>query len=77
MLLRLKNEFHDRGLSVMAVLFRDTPENAFEWLTTRDDGTLPTLIDSSGRVARAYRVGGIPQTVLVDADQRITRTMVG
>lgn len=70
-LLALNEKYGEDRLKVVTILFRDSPETAQEWLETRDHPTLPTLVDPDGRVARAYRVGGIPSTVLIDPQGRI------
>jgi len=76
-LVGLDEKYGGNGLEVITVLFRDTPESALQWLKTREHPTLRTLVDPEGRVARAYRVGGIPETVLIDPLGRVSRPIYG
>ena len=75
---RLHERFRAQRLSVVGVSV-DGPRN---WARVRPfAGRLglmfPVVIDEDGSLARRFRVGGVPTTVLIAPDGRVVRTHTG
>jgi cytochrome c biogenesis protein CcmG/thiol:disulfide interchange protein DsbE len=64
------------GLQVVGVLYKDQPELAKAFL---DDlgATWPSLTDSDGSIAAAYRVVAPPQTYFIDKDGILRGIQIG
>ena len=75
-LLALQRDFASDGLVVLGVLHQDDPRRALEWLAEHDRKGLHTVVGSKA-FARAYRVGGLPNTALVDRRGTITELFLG
>ena len=61
---QVQRELGERGLTVVAVNIRESPEMVAAWVAARGVTTRVALDD--GDVARAYRVTVTPTVVLVD-----------
>ncbi len=75
---RLHERFHERGLRVIGVSV-DGPRN---WARVRPFAgrlglTFPLVIDQDGSLARRFRAGGVPTTVLIAPDGRVVRAHTG
>jgi cytochrome c biogenesis protein CcmG, thiol:disulfide interchange protein DsbE len=57
--------------------YKDTPENAAQWLNTLGDPYARTGADLEGRVGIDWGVYGIPETFVVGADGRIAHRHIG
>lgn len=75
-LLALQEEFEDRGLVVLGVLHKDRPGEALAWLRENNRQEFRTIVGSS-ELARAARVGGLPNTALVDRNGVISEYFLG
>ena len=75
-LLALQEEFGEAGLVVLGVLHRDSPERAWRWLQEHDRTTFRTVVGTP-TLAREARVGGLPNTVLVDRAGTVTELFLG
>ena len=75
-LLALQDEFSDEGLIVLGVLHQDRPGPALEWLIDNDRLGLRTVVGTS-LFARSARVGGLPNTALVDRNGTVTELFLG
>jgi len=70
-----ERRYRDRVLFV-GVNLQDTRKGAQAFLETFF-WAFPNVRDARGRVARRYRVGGIPTTVFIDARGRVVRVWTG
>ena len=59
-----------RPLEVLLVNVREGPERAAAFLRDHGASGLPVLLDRDGRAAKAWGVGGVPMSFLVDARGR-------
>jgi thiol-disulfide isomerase/thioredoxin len=66
-----------RQVRVLGVDFEDTRPAAALELARRSGVRYPLVADLDGATRRALRAGGLPWTVIVDADGRIARTLPG
>jgi thiol-disulfide isomerase/thioredoxin len=66
----------EEGLVVLAVAVDDSAENVRRFDEKHQLG-FPILIDESGEASRAYLVFGLPTTVLVGRDGKITDKHTG
>jgi thiol-disulfide isomerase/thioredoxin len=69
------NDYHDKGLSVLGVSLDFDDRSQFEGWLARNDVLWPQIWDGKGfatPLAKKYGVHGIPFTVLVDRDGRVT-----
>ncbi len=76
LLRRVQEEYRDRGLVVLGVIFEDSPENARAFME-RYDQRYPGLLDPDGRTAVDYGVFGIPETYFVRRDGIVTYKQTG
>jgi peroxiredoxin len=72
---RVAPEFRSKGVSVMAIHVGNVDE-VREYFQANHIG-LTSLMDGDGQVATAYRVTGVPKTVLIGADGKIFRSHAG
>lgn len=72
---RLEPEFRGKGISVVTICVGGEDETR-DYLSSNGI-SLKTLYDENGRVAHAYRVGGVPRLVLVDKAGKIRRSSSG
>ncbi len=75
-LLALQDEFSDDGLVVLGVLHQDQPRQALEWLDENDRLEFKTVIGTRS-FARAARLGGLPNTALINRDGMVTELFLG
>ena len=75
-LLALQEEFGEEGLVVLGVLHQDGPKRALVWLEEHDRMAFRTVVGTQA-VARAARVGGLPNTVLVGRDGIVKEVFLG
>jgi thiol-disulfide isomerase/thioredoxin len=59
-----------KGVALYAVVHQDRPENVRRWQREHGEG-VTFLLDSGDRVARDYKVYGIPHTIVIGADRRV------
>ncbi|MHB8234887.1 MAG: TlpA family protein disulfide reductase [Solirubrobacteraceae bacterium] len=74
-LARLAGELHGRA-TLVGVDWSDNQADAARFVR-QHHWTFPVLIDSSGEVGNAYGLTGLPTTLLLDREGRITRRLVG
>lgn len=78
--LPILQEYAERAegrVKVVGVDFQDMrPEAALE-LARRSGVTYPQLADVDAELKQAFRVQGMPWTVVIDADGRVARTLTG
>jgi len=73
---RLQSELRDRGFTVLAINVDEDRRNAERFLSSRPHG-VTVLFDAKGRAAEAFRLQGMPSSVLVDRAGRIRVTHTG
>jgi len=64
-------------VTILGVLWRDTPEAARQFLVEYGDGGWEHLADPGERLAGAWGVIGPPETFLVDADGVVAARWIG
>jgi len=64
-------------LTMVGILYQDTPDDARRFLARYGDGGWPNLLDTSGRIAIDLGVTGPPETFFVDADGIVRARVVG
>jgi cytochrome c biogenesis protein CcmG/thiol:disulfide interchange protein DsbE len=75
-LLEAQERFGDE-VRILGVLYRDTPEDARDFLERYGDGGWAHLTDPGGRLATDWGVIGPPETYLVGADGRLLAKRIG
>ena len=68
---------YGEGITILGVLWRDSPEAARTFLEAYGDGGWEHLSDPGERLAGAWGVLGPPETFLVDADGRVAARHIG
>lgn len=68
--------FKDRGVVFLGVDWSDTETKALEYLDTYGI-TYPNGPDLGGRIYRAYRVRGVPETYVLDAEGKLAAVKIG
>jgi len=76
-MVRLAARYRSRGVAVLGVLHRDSPTDVAAWLAENGGLEFPILVDPAGRVGTAYRLRGVPQTVLIDRSGRLVESFFG
>jgi cytochrome c biogenesis protein CcmG/thiol:disulfide interchange protein DsbE len=74
LLMRLARE---QGVHIVAINYKDKPENALAWLAELGDPFAKIGADTTGRVAIDWGVYGVPESFIVDRDGRIRLKQVG
>jgi peroxiredoxin len=64
------------GLKVFALDLREAKDKV-QAFVDKKKLTIPVLLDSDGKVAEAYKVSGIPQTVIIGKDGAVRKVFVG
>lgn len=64
-------------LSMVGIIYQDTPDGARGFLARYGDGGWPNLLDASGRIAVDLGVTGPPETFFVDASGIVRARHVG
>ena len=75
-LIEAQQRYGDR-VAIVGVLYRDSPEDARDFLETYGDGGWPHLSDPGERLAGEWGVLGPPETFLVDAAGRVAARRIG
>lgn len=75
-LARAQERLGPEGLIVLGVNFRDNPDAAKQFLA-EERPSFPSVADPRGTVAVAWGVAALPQSFLVDRDQRVVARHVG
>lgn len=71
-------EFGGVGLRVVGVsIDRASARPAVEQYLTDQEITFTILLDPEDRVTRVFRLAGVPETYLIDAEGRIVRRWIG
>ena len=70
-------ENRDKGVMILAVNVGDEDETTIRSFMQKNKLTFQALNDTSGQVASAYRIGGIPASYFVDPQGVIRDTVVG
>ncbi|HLU24699.1 MAG TPA: TlpA disulfide reductase family protein [Longimicrobiales bacterium] len=74
----LHREFAAAGLRVVGVsIDRASARPAVEQFVEDHEITFTILLDPEDRVTRAFRLAGVPETYLIDAEGRIVRRWIG
>jgi peroxiredoxin/outer membrane lipoprotein-sorting protein len=73
---KLHKEFHDKGLVVLGVNLRETPDRAREFMK-KYGYTFGSLLDAKAEVAERYQVEGIPTLFVIDRKGQIAAHFVG
>lgn len=68
--------FKDRGVVFVGVDWSDTESKALEYLDTYGI-TYPNGPDLGGRIHKAYRVQGVPESFVIDANGRLSGIKIG
>lgn len=68
--------YRENGVVVFGVLHQDDPDRAAEFLRSLNVN-LPLLIDRDERVARRYRVRGLPHTFIIDRQGKVFHAWPG
>jgi cytochrome c biogenesis protein CcmG/thiol:disulfide interchange protein DsbE len=64
-------------LTVIGVIYQDTPEGAADFLARWGDGGWANLLDGNGRIAVDFGVTGPPETFFVGADGVVRARHIG
>ena len=75
-LLSAAADYRDQ-LSVVGILYQDTPDGARAFLARYGDGGWPNVLDASGRIAVDLGVTGPPETFFVDGTGIVRARHVG
>jgi thiol-disulfide isomerase/thioredoxin len=74
---KVAQQFTDRGVRVYAINQREDVATINTFLAEQKLAGFVTLRDAEGAVAKAYAVGGIPQTVVIGGDGVVKKVIVG
>jgi cytochrome c biogenesis protein CcmG/thiol:disulfide interchange protein DsbE len=69
-------QYRDRGVMVVGVVYQDTAENAREFVR-KHGKTYPNGLDPAGRVALDFGVYGVPETFFIDGTGVIADKHIG
>ena len=73
---QLHRDYASRGLTVLAVNFREAPGTVRRY--ARELGlTIPLLMDPSGAITKSYGVIGLPASFLIGRDGRAVARAIG
>ena len=73
---RLREKLDGRSFDVLAVNYGESREKVSQFLG-RENVVLPVLLDPEMETAKAWGVGGLPMTFLVDAKGRVRYSVFG
>ena len=73
----LVTEMAKTGVPVVALNYKDKPEDATRWLTRHGNPYTAVLADREGQVGIDFGVYGVPETFVIDRDGRIRFKQVG
>jgi thiol-disulfide isomerase/thioredoxin len=78
LLQKLSTQYSDRGLRVIGINTDTGQDDADVRAFLHDLGiTFPTVRDPEDRVTRVLRLRGVPETLLIDGNQRIVNRWIG
>jgi cytochrome c biogenesis protein CcmG, thiol:disulfide interchange protein DsbE len=73
---QLHRDYASRGLTVLAVNFREKPETVRQY--ARELGlTMPLVLDAAGEIRQSYGVIGFPTSFLIGRDGRAVARAIG
>jgi cytochrome c biogenesis protein CcmG/thiol:disulfide interchange protein DsbE len=72
----LYRRYREQGLRILAINVRQDPDTAQRFVAKLGT-SYETLLDSDGRVARAYGVLGLPTTFFIDRQGRLRGKIIG
>lgn len=75
-LLNAADEYKEKGVTFLGVLYGDTPEKAKQYLK-KHGSNYPTLIDEGQRTNIDYGVSGVPETFIIDKNGTIIKKFAG
>ena len=73
---KVYQEFKDKGVKAYAVDVQETKDKVAKYMEEQKL-TLTALLDSDGKISTAYKVNGIPQTVIIGKDGKVREVFVG
>lgn len=73
---RIDERYGPRGVTLLGVLYQDTPENGRGFMR-RFGGDWPSVLDPGTRTAIEYGVWGVPETFFIGADGRVAHKEQG
>jgi cytochrome c biogenesis protein CcmG/thiol:disulfide interchange protein DsbE len=77
-MVQLANDFRDRGLEVIGVVYGESPARAIGWMNERGGVRYTWLsADRGSALARDYGVWGIPHMFLIDPEGRVVMSCLG
>jgi len=59
-------EYRDRGVRFIGIAVQDTRKDAEDFIA-RHSLSFPMALDADGRIMKAYKIYGIPKTVVIDS----------
>lgn len=71
---RLHTMLADEGFSVVSIAIDDTAP-ALQRLRDQFSLSFPVLLDRDGRIEGRYRVAGVPESLILDADHRVAMVL--
>jgi peroxiredoxin len=73
---RLREKLDGRSFDVLAVNYGESREKISQFLG-KENVVLPVLLDPEMETAKAWGVGGLPMTFLIDATGRVRYSVFG
>jgi peroxiredoxin len=73
---KIYQTFKDKGVVALAVDVQE-PKDKVEQFMKDNKFTFTALLDSDGKVSEAFKVNGIPQTVIIGRDGLVKKVFVG
>ena len=73
---RLREKLDGRSFDVLAVNYGESREKVLQFLG-KEKVALPVLLDPEMETAKAWGVGGLPMTFLIDAEGRVRYSVFG
>jgi peroxiredoxin len=73
---KIYDEQSPKGLKVYTIDLQETKDQVVQFRQSKKL-TMPTLLDSEGKVAETYGVEGIPCTIVVGKDGKVAKVFVG
>ena len=73
---KVYQDYKDKGVKAYAMDVQETKDKVAKYIEEQKL-TLTALLDSDGKVSTAYKVNGIPQTVVIGKDGLVKEVLVG
>ena len=73
----IKRFSNEKGIRVIGINYKDSPDNAIEWLKNLGNPYSDVPVDDNGRIAIDWGVYGIPETFIVNSKGIIKYRHVG